>query len=205
MPSFDVVSEANMVEVRNAVDQTNKEIGTRFDFRGSDARVEQKEHELTVFADSEFQLGQVKDVLTGKMAKRKVDIRFLDEGKIEKISGDKVKQLVTVKNGIASDQAKKIVKLVKDNKLKVQTLGRGFAWLDTGTHDSLAEASTYIEVIEKRQGLKVACLEGIAYRKGWISADKMRELARPMLKNQYGQYLLKVVDEVERTGMENLD
>ena len=91
------------------------------------------------------------------------------------------------------------------NKLKVQTLGRGFAWLDTGTHDSLAEASTYIEVIEKRQGLKVACLEGIAYRKGWISADKMRELARPMLKNQYGQYLLKVVDEVERTGMENLD
>ena len=91
------------------------------------------------------------------------------------------------------------------DKLKVQTLGRGFAWLDTGTHDSLAEASTYIEVIEKRQGLKVACLEGIAYRKGWISAEKMRELARPMLKNQYGQYLLKVVDEVERTGMENLD
>ena len=127
MPSFDVVSEANMVEVRNAVDQTNKEIGTRFDFRGSDARVEQKEHELTVFADSEFQLGQVKDVLTGKMAKRKVDIRFLDEGKIEKISGDKVKQLVTVKNGIASDQAKKIVKLVKDNKLKVQASIQGDA------------------------------------------------------------------------------
>lgn len=90
-------------------------------------------------------------------------------------------------------------------KLKVQTLGRGFAWLDTGTHDSLAEASTYIEVIEKRQGLKVACLEGIAYRKGWITAEKMRESARPMLKNQYGQYLLKVIDEVERTGMENLD
>ena len=132
MPSFDVVSEANMVEVRNAVDQTNKEIGTRFDFRGSDARVEQKEHELTVFADSEFQLGQVKDVLTGKMAKRKVDIRFLDEGKIEKISGDKVKQLVTVKNGIASDQAKKIVKLVKDNKLKVQASIQGDAVRVTG-------------------------------------------------------------------------
>lgn len=132
MPSFDVVSEANMVEVRNAVDQTNKEIGTRFDFRGSDARVEQKEHELTVFADSEFQLGQVKDVLTGKMAKRKVDIRFLDEGKIEKISGDKVKQLVTVKNGIASDQAKKIVKLVKDNKLKVQASILGDAVRVTG-------------------------------------------------------------------------
>ena len=132
MPSFDVVSEANMVEVRNAVDQTNKEIGTRFDFRGSDARVEQKEHELTIFADSEFQLGQVKDVLTGKMAKRKVDIRFLDEGKIEKISGDKVKQLVTVKNGIASDQAKKIVKLVKDNKLKVQASIQGDAVRVTG-------------------------------------------------------------------------
>ena len=132
MPSFDVVSEANMVEVRNAVDQTNKEIGTRFDFRGSDARVEQKEHELTVFADSEFQLGQVKDVLTGKMAKRKVDIRFLDEGKIEKISGDKVKQLVTVKNGIASDQATKIVKLVKDNKLKVQASIQGDAVRVTG-------------------------------------------------------------------------
>ena len=94
---------------------------------------------------------------------------------------------------------------LKDGELKVQTLGRGFAWLDTGTHDSLAEASTYVEVIEKRQGLKIACLEGIAYRKGWISADKMRELARPMLKNQYGQYLLKVVDELGQTGRSNLD
>ena len=87
-----------------------------------------------------------------------------------------------------------------DNELKVQTLGRGFAWLDTGTHDSLAEASTYIEVIEKRQGLKVACLEGIAYRKGWITADKMRELAKPMIKNPYGQYLLKVIDELEQNN-----
>ena len=94
---------------------------------------------------------------------------------------------------------------LKDGELKVQTLGRGFAWLDTGTHDSLAEASTYVEVIEKRQGLKIACLEGIAYRKGWITADKMRELARPMLKNQYGQYLLKVVDELGQTGRSNLD
>ena len=94
---------------------------------------------------------------------------------------------------------------LEDGELKVQTLGRGFAWLDTGTHDSLAEASTYIEVIEKRQGLKVACLEGIAYRKGWISADKLREEAQPMLKNQYGQYLLKVIDEVERTGKANLE
>ena len=93
---------------------------------------------------------------------------------------------------------------LRDNELKVQTLGRGFAWLDTGTHDSLSEASTYIEVLEKRQGLKVACLEGIAFRKGWITADKMRELAKPMLKNQYGQYLLQVVEEVERTGKANL-
>ena len=96
-------------------------------------------------------------------------------------------------------------RFLEDGGLKVQTLGRGFAWLDTGTHDSLAEASTYIEVIEKRQGLKVACLEGIAFRKGWITADKLREEAQPMLKNQYGQYLLKVIEEVERTGKENLD
>lgn len=96
-------------------------------------------------------------------------------------------------------------RFLDDKELKVQTLGRGFAWLDTGTHDSLSEASTYIEVIEKRQGLKVACLEGIAYRKGWIDSEKMRELAKPMLKNPYGQYLLKVIDEVERTGKENLD
>ena len=93
---------------------------------------------------------------------------------------------------------------LKDGELKVQLLGRGFAWLDTGTHDSLSEASTFVEVIEKRQGLKIACLEGIAFRQGWIDANKMRELAQPMLKNQYGQYLLQVVEEVERTGKSNL-
>lgn len=89
-------------------------------------------------------------------------------------------------------------RFLNDGELKVQTLGRGFAWLDTGTHDSLAEASTYIEVIEKRQGLKVACLEGIAFRQGWITSEKIYELARPMLKNQYGQYLLKVIEELKR-------
>jgi glucose-1-phosphate thymidylyltransferase len=94
-------------------------------------------------------------------------------------------------------------RFLEDGQLKIQLLGRGFAWLDTGTHDSLAEAGNYIETIEKRQGLKVACLEGIAFRKGWINAEKMREVAQPMLKNQYGQYLLKVVDEVERTGNSN--
>ena len=87
----------------------------------------------------------------------------------------------------------------------MKTLGRGFAWLDTGTHDSLSEASTFIEVIEKRQGLKVACLEGIAYRQGWIDAEKMRQLAQPMIKNQYGQYLLRVVDEIANTRKPNLE
>ncbi|RHJ66869.1 glucose-1-phosphate thymidylyltransferase RfbA [Phocaeicola plebeius] len=96
-------------------------------------------------------------------------------------------------------------RFLEDGELKVQTLGRGFAWLDTGTHDSLSEASTFIEVIEKRQGLKIACLEGIAFRQGWISADKLRTLAQPMLKNEYGKYLLSVIDEVERTGKSNLE
>lgn len=94
---------------------------------------------------------------------------------------------------------------LNDKELKVQTLGRGFAWLDTGTHDSLSEASTFIEVIEKRQGLKIACLEGIAYRQGWITTEKLYELAQPMLKNQYGKYLLQVAEEVKRTGKNNLD
>jgi len=89
-------------------------------------------------------------------------------------------------------------RFLADKELKVQTLGRGFAWLDTGTHDSLSEASTFIEVIEKRQGLKIACLEGIAYRKGWITPDKMRQLAQPMLNNQYGKYLLRIIDEVKQ-------
>lgn len=94
---------------------------------------------------------------------------------------------------------------LRDGELKVQTLGRGFAWLDTGTHESLSEASTYIEVLEKRQGLKVGCLEGIAYRNGWITEERLRQVAQPMLKNQYGQYLLKVIDDVKRFGTDTLD
>jgi uncharacterized protein YajQ (UPF0234 family) len=125
MPSFDVVSEADMIEVRNAVDQSNKEISTRFDFKGSDARVEQKENDLTAFADSDFQLGQVRDVLTNKLAKRKVDVRFLDEGKVEKIGGDKVKQVIKVKNGLDSETAKKITKVIKESKMKVQASIQG--------------------------------------------------------------------------------
>ena len=120
MPSFDVVCEANMVELKNAIEQANKEIGTRFDFKGSDARIEQKEFELTVFADDDFKLGQVREVLLGKLAKRGVDVRFLDEGTAQKISGDKLKLPVKVRNGVAGDVAKKIVKLIKDSKIKVQ-------------------------------------------------------------------------------------
>jgi uncharacterized protein YajQ (UPF0234 family) len=132
MPSFDVVSEADMIEVKNAVEQSNKEITTRFDFKGSSAKVEQKDNELTAFADADFQLEQVRDVLTTKLAKRKVDVRFLDPGKIEKIGGDKVKQVIKIKNGIESDDAKKIVRVIKDSKMKVQASIQGEAVRVTG-------------------------------------------------------------------------
>jgi cyclic-di-GMP-binding protein len=125
MPSFDVVSEANMIEVKNAIEQSNKEISTRFDFKGSDSRVEQKERELTLYADDDFKLGQVKDVMLNKLAKRGVDVRFLDYGKQEKIGGDKLKQIVTVKKGVSGDLAKKIVKTIKDSKMKVQASIQG--------------------------------------------------------------------------------
>lgn len=127
MPSFDIVSEVNKQEVKNAVEQTNKEIQNRFDFKGSDARVEQAELELTVFADDEFKLGQVMDVLRGRMAKRNVDARSLDQGEIEKISGDKVKRKVTVKTGVPQEKGKAIVKLVKDSKMKVTASIQGDA------------------------------------------------------------------------------
>ncbi len=119
MPSFDIESEVNKVELKNAIVQTNKEVSTRFDFKGSDARVEQKELELTLFADDDFKLGQVKDVMLNKMAKRGVDVRLLDEKDRTKIGGDKVKQIINVKNGIEIELAKKIVKYLKDAKLKV--------------------------------------------------------------------------------------
>ena len=127
MPSFDIVSEVNVVEVRNAVDQANKEVSTRYDFKGSDARIESAEKVLTLFADAEFQLDQVKDILLGKLAKRGVDVRCLDQGKIEKVSGNKIKQAITVKEGIEGDLAKKIVRLIKDSKLKVQASIQGDA------------------------------------------------------------------------------
>jgi uncharacterized protein YajQ (UPF0234 family) len=133
MPSFDVVCEANMIEVKNAIEQSNKEISTRFDFKGSDARVEHKENEITAYADDDFKLGQVKDVLLSKMAKRNVDVRFLDYGKIEKIGGDKVKQVIKIKKGVSGDLSKKIVRLVKDSKIKVQASIQGDAVRVTGT------------------------------------------------------------------------
>jgi uncharacterized protein YajQ (UPF0234 family) len=132
MPSFDVVCEPDMVEVKNALEQANKEISTRFDFKGSDARVEQKEQVLTLFADDEFKMGQVKDVLYNKLAKRNVDVRFLKDGKKETISGDKLKQLVDIQKGINGDLAKKIVKLIKDSKIKVQASIQGDAVRVTG-------------------------------------------------------------------------
>src|SRR5438309_10621258 len=119
MPSFDVVSQVDRQEVKNAVEQTNKEVSNRFDFKGSDARVEQNELVLTVYADDEFKLGQVMDVLRARLAKRNVDVRSLEPGTIEKISGDKLKQPVKVKVGIPQDKAKSVVKLLKDAKLKV--------------------------------------------------------------------------------------
>jgi hypothetical protein len=127
MPSFDITSEIDKVELRNAIDQANKEIANRFDLKGSDARIEQKDLELAMFADDEFKLKQVLDVFHGKCAKRNVDIRAFDAKGMEKISGDKVKQTVAVRNGIASDKAKQIVKLVKDAKLKVQASIQGEA------------------------------------------------------------------------------
>jgi cyclic-di-GMP-binding protein len=141
MPSFDIVSKPNMVEVRNALDQANKEISTRFDFKGSDARIEHKEFELTAFADDDFKLGQVRDVLLAKLAKRSVDVRFVDfSAKPERMSGDKLKQAIKLKNGIESVLAKKIVQTVKDSKLKVTASIQGDAVRIAGAKkDSLQE------------------------------------------------------------------
>ena len=120
MPSFDIVSEADQVEVNNAIDQTNKEVSTRFDYKGSDARVEHKEKVLTLHADDDFKLSQITDILTGKLTKRGVDIRSLKYGDVEKVSGNKVKQTITVRTGVEQELSKKIVKILKDSKLRVQ-------------------------------------------------------------------------------------
>lgn len=140
MPSFDIVSEVDEVEVRNAIEQANKEVGNRFDFKGTDARIEQAEKVLTIFADTDFQIDQVKDVLTNKLAKRGVDIRCLESGDVQKVSGNKVKQVVTVKTGVETELAKKIVRIIKDSKIKVQAAIQGDTVRVTGAkRDNLQE------------------------------------------------------------------
>ena len=145
MPSFDTVCEANLVEVKNAVENTAKEIGTRFDFKGTSAGIELKDKEITLFGDADFQLSQVEDVLNSKLTKRSVDVRFLDKGDVQKIGGDKVKQVIKVRNGIETEQSKKIQKLIKESKLKVQAAIQGDAVRVTGAkRDDLQAAMALI-------------------------------------------------------------
>ena len=145
MPSFDTVLEPNLVEVRNAVDQTAKEIGTRFDFKGTSAAIELKDKEITLFGDADFQLQQVEDILRNKLTKRSVDVRFLDIQKAQKIGGDKLKQTIKVKNGIEAELGKKLQKLIKDSKLKVQAAIQGDAVRVTGAkRDELQAAMALI-------------------------------------------------------------
>ena len=145
MPSFDTVCEPNLVEVKNAVENAAKEIGTRFDFKGTSAAIELKDKDITLFGDAEFQLVQVEDILRGKLTKRNVDVRFLEPGKVEKIGGDKVKQIIKVRNGIESEAAKKIQRLIKDSKMKVQAAIQGDAVRVTGAkRDDLQAAMALI-------------------------------------------------------------
>ncbi|HXZ97509.1 MAG TPA: YajQ family cyclic di-GMP-binding protein [Burkholderiales bacterium] len=147
MPSFDIVSQVNQQEVRNALDQCNREISNRFDFKGSDARVEQNEYALSAYADDEFKLRQLLDVLNGKLTKRGIDLRCLQKGPIEKVTGNKVKQGITIRVGVESELAKKIVKLIKDSKLKVQASIQGDAVRVAGAKkDTLQEA---IQLVRK--------------------------------------------------------
>jgi uncharacterized protein YajQ (UPF0234 family) len=147
MPSFDIVSQVDRQEVKNAVEQTNKEITNRFDFKGSDARVEQSELSLTVYADDEFKLGQVLDVLRARLAKRNVDVRALEPGAVEKISGDKVKRPITVKVGVPQEKAKHMQKLIKDSKLKVAASIQGDAVRVSGAKKDDLQAA--IQLVKK--------------------------------------------------------
>ena len=145
MPSFDTVCEANLVEVKNAVENAAKEIATRFDFKGTSAAIELKDKEITMFGDADFQLTQVEDILRNKLTKREVDVRFLDRGDVQKIGGDKVKQMIKVRNGIESEAAKKIQRLIKDSKLKVQAAIQGESIRVTGAkRDDLQAAMALI-------------------------------------------------------------
>jgi uncharacterized protein YajQ (UPF0234 family) len=145
MPSFDTVCEADVVEVKNGVENTAKEIATRFDFKGTSAAIEFKDKEITLIGDSDFQLAQIDDILRNKLTKRNVDIRFLDKGDVQKMGGDKVKQVVKVRNGIASEDAKKIQRIIKDSKMKVQAAIQGEAVRITGAkRDDLQAAMALI-------------------------------------------------------------
>lgn len=145
MPSFDTVCEANLVEVKNAVDNTSKEIGTRFDFKGTAASIELKDKDITLLGDAEFQLAQVEDILRSKLTKRSVDVRFLDRGDVQKVGGDKVKQVIKVRNGIESEVSKKIQRMIKDSKLKVQASIQGDAVRVNGAkRDDLQSAMALI-------------------------------------------------------------
>ncbi|HYP70887.1 MAG TPA: YajQ family cyclic di-GMP-binding protein [Variovorax sp.] len=145
MPSFDTVCEPNLPEVKNAVDNTSKEIGTRFDFKGTAAAVELKDKDITLIGDADFQLVQIEDILRNKLTKRSVDVRFLDKGAVQKIGGDKVKQVFKVKSGIEAEDAKKITRLIKDSKLKVQAAIQGDAVRITGAkRDDLQAAMALI-------------------------------------------------------------
>jgi cyclic-di-GMP-binding protein len=146
MPSFDTVCEPNMVDVKNAVENTAKEIGTRFDFKGSSANIELKDKEISLFGDADFQLQQVEDILRAKLTKRNVDARYLDVGDVQKIGGDKVKQIAKVREGIETEQAKKIVKVLKDSKMKVQASIQGESVRVTGAkRDDLQAAMALIK------------------------------------------------------------
>ena len=147
MPSFDIVSDVNRVELRNAVDQANKEISNRFDFKGSDARVEQADTQLTLYADDEFKLDQASDVLISKLAKRGVDMRALKRDKVEKIGGDKIKQIITVRTGVDQELGKKLVKLLKESKLKVQASIQGDAVRVSGAKKDLLQEA--IQLVRK--------------------------------------------------------
>ena len=146
MPSFDIVSEVDKQEIRNAIYQVNKEVSTRFDFKRSDARVEQEDYKLTIYADDEFKLGQIFDILMGKSAKRGIDVRCMDKGEVEKITGNKVKQEIMIKIGVEAELARKIVKLIKDSKLKVQASIQGDTVRISGTkRDILQETIALIK------------------------------------------------------------
>jgi cyclic-di-GMP-binding protein len=146
MPSFDIVCEANTVELKNAIEQSNKEINTRFDFKGSDSRIEQTEKELTAYSDDDFKLGQVRDVMLQKLAKRGVDVRYLKYGDPQKIGGDKLKQVIEIRDGIASEDAKRISKLIKESKIKVQASIQGESIRVSGTkRDDLQAAMALVK------------------------------------------------------------